>query len=61
MTLVVRLILIKPSLKGTEMQKSMGGLQPKMQEIQEKYKDNPEKLSSEMMSLLKKEGGGPLK
>lgn len=57
MTLVVRLILIKPSLKGTEMQKSMGGLQPKMQEIQEKYKDNPEKLSSEMMSLLKKEGG----
>lgn len=61
MTLVVRLILIKPSLKGTEMQKSMGWLQPKMQEIQEKYKDDPEKLSSEMMSLLKKEWGGPLK
>jgi YidC/Oxa1 family membrane protein insertase len=61
LTLVVRLILLKPSLKSTDMQKSMWSLQPKMQELQQKYKDQPEKLSQETMKLLKKEGGGPLK
>ena len=32
-----------------------------MQEIQEKYKDDPQKLSEETMKLLKKEGSAPLK
>ena len=32
-----------------------------MQEIQEKYKADPKKLSEETMKLLKKEGSGPLK
>lgn len=35
------------------MQKSMGDLQPKLQEIQEKYKDDPEKVASETMKLFK--------
>ncbi len=39
----------------------MSNIQPKMQEIQEKYKDDPKKLSEETMKLLKKEGSGPLK
>jgi YidC/Oxa1 family membrane protein insertase len=39
----------------------MADMQPKMQEIQEKYKDQPEKMSAEMMALFKKSGGGPLK
>lgn len=43
------------------MQKGMADMQPKMQEIQAKYKDQPEKMSAEMMSLFKKSGGGPLK
>jgi YidC/Oxa1 family membrane protein insertase len=61
MTIVVRLLLLKPSMAGAQMQQSMGGLQPKMQEVQEKYKDDPKKLSEETMKLLKKEGAGPLK
>lgn len=61
MTIVVRLLLLKPSMAGTQMQQSMWGIQPKMQEIQEKYKDDPKKLSEETMKLLKKEWGGPLK
>lgn len=61
MTIVVRLLLIKPSLAGAQMQQSMGGLQPKMQEVQEKYKDDPKKLSEETMKILKKDGAGPLK
>ncbi|MBR4568044.1 membrane protein insertase YidC [bacterium] len=39
----------------------MSNIQPKMQEIQDKYKDNPQKLSEETMKLLKKEGSAPLK
>lgn len=61
MTVVIRLLLLKPSMAGTQMQQSMGWLQPKMQELQEKYKDDPKKLSEETMKLLKKDGAGPLK
>jgi YidC/Oxa1 family membrane protein insertase len=61
MTIVVRLLLLKPSMAGAKMQQSMGWLQPKMQEAQEKYKDDPKKLSEETMKILKKEGAGPLK
>jgi YidC/Oxa1 family membrane protein insertase len=43
------------------MSKGMSNIQPKMQEIQEKYKDDPQKLSEETMKLLKKEGSAPLK
>ena len=43
------------------MQKGMGNLQPKLQEIQEKYKDDPKKLSAETMKVFKKDGKGPLK
>jgi len=32
-----------------------------MQEVQEKYKDDPKKLSEETMKILKKDGAGPLK
>jgi YidC/Oxa1 family membrane protein insertase len=32
-----------------------------MQELQEKYKDNPEQLSKKTMELLKKDGAWPLK
>ncbi|USN54896.1 MAG: YidC/Oxa1 family membrane protein insertase [Candidatus Peribacteria bacterium] len=61
LTLIFRLLLVKNAMAGMKMQGEMTDLQPKMQEIQEKYKDEPEKMSSEMMSLLKKSGGGPLK
>jgi YidC/Oxa1 family membrane protein insertase len=46
---------------GGDMQKQMTNLQPKMNEIQEKYKDNPEKQSEEVMKLFKTQGAGPLK
>jgi membrane protein insertase Oxa1/YidC/SpoIIIJ len=34
----------------------MGDLQPKLQEIQEKYKDDPKQLSAETMKVFKKHG-----
>ena len=43
------------------MQSQMGDMQPKMQHIQEKYKDDPKKMQEEMMKLLKQQWAGPLK
>jgi len=43
------------------MQKWMSDLQPKLQEIQEKYKDEPKKLSEETMKVFKKDWAWPLK
>ncbi len=44
-----------------DMQKNMGSFQQKTQKIQEKYKDDPEKMGQELMKVMKSEGGGPLK
>jgi YidC/Oxa1 family membrane protein insertase len=55
MTIVVRLLLLKPTLAGNEAQKEMSNFGPRLQELQEKYKDDPEKLSEETMKLFKKE------
>jgi len=51
--LIIRFLLIKNSAAAANMQSSMGDLTPKMQEIQEKYADDPQRLSEEMMKLMK--------
>ena len=61
LTLFVRFALYKNTAAGTAMQSQMSDLQPKMQEIQEKYKDDPEQLSKKTMEILKKDGVWPLK
>ena len=61
LTVLVRLLMVKQTSMGNDMQKGMGNLQPKLQEIQEKYKDDPKKLSQETMKVFKTEGKGPLK
>jgi len=59
LTVVIKLILYPFSLQSIRAQKSMQSLQPKLEEIKVKYKDNKEKLSMEMMSLYKKEKVNP--
>ncbi len=61
LTIIIRLILLKPTLAGNDMQKHMTDLQPKMQEIQEKHKNDPQKMSEETTKLLKSKWKGPLK
>jgi YidC/Oxa1 family membrane protein insertase len=53
LTIIVRLILLKPGLAGNDVQKHMTDLQPKLKEIQEKHKDNPQKMTEEMMKVMK--------
>lgn len=52
---------MKSTNAGVDMQKQMTDFQPKIHEIQEKYKDDPSKMSEETMKLFKQSGGGPLK
>lgn len=61
LTIVIRLILLKPALAWNEMQKQMTDLQPKLKEIQEKYKDNQQKMADETMKILKTKWAWPLK
>ncbi len=53
--------MIKQTSIGNDMQKGMGDLQPKLNEIQEKYKDDPKKLSEETMKVFKTQWKWPLK
>ncbi len=61
LTIVIRLLMIKQTLAGNDMQKGMGALQPKLAEIQEKYKDDPKRVSAETMKVFKSDGKGAFK
>lgn len=52
LTIFVRLLLLKPYMEGNNIHKHMTDLQPKIKEIQEKYKDNPQKMNEEIMKLF---------
>ncbi len=61
LTLFVRLLLIKNSAKAMNMGAGMKDMQPKMKEIQDKYADDPQRMSEEMMKMWKTPGNNPLK
>ena len=52
-TILVRLCLMPLMIKQIKSTKAMQDIQPKMQEIQEKYKNKPEKQQEEIMKLYK--------
>jgi YidC/Oxa1 family membrane protein insertase len=57
---MMRVVLFPLNQKGMKAQMRNMAAQPLMQEIQTKYKDNPEKLQKEMMKLYKVHGFNPL-
>jgi len=59
LTLIIKIILYPLSLKSVESQRIMQKFQPKIQEIQKKYKDDKEKQAKEMMVLYKTEKINP--
>lgn len=61
LTIAVKIILLKPTLMWNDMQKHMTNIQPKLQEIQDKYKNDPKKLSEETLKILKTQWAWPLK
>lgn len=59
-TILVRVIMFPLTFKGSQSTARMQDLQPKIQELQEKYKNNPQKLNQEMAEFYKREGYNPL-
>ncbi len=59
-TILVRLIMFPLTFKGSQSTARMQELQPRIQELQAKYKTNPTKLNQEMAEFYKKEGYNPL-
>jgi len=56
----LRAILFKPFMKQMDSQLKMQAIQPQMKKIREKYKDDKQRLSEEMMKLNKEAGVNPL-
>lgn len=58
-TVLIKLIMLPLSIKQQKTMKKSAKLQEKMQIIQFKYKNNPEKMNQEMMDLYKSENMSP--
>jgi YidC/Oxa1 family membrane protein insertase len=59
LTLIIRIILFPISIKAVKSQRGLQTLQPKIQELQKKYKDDKEKQAKEVLELYKKEKINP--
>jgi YidC/Oxa1 family membrane protein insertase len=60
LTIAMRLLLFPLFVKQTRNMRAMQVLQPKMKELQAKYKNDKERLNQEMMALWKEHGANPL-
>lgn len=59
-TVLVKLVLLPLTLTQTKSMKSMQVIQPKMDEIKQKYKSDPEKQNQKVMELYKEHKVNPL-
>lgn len=59
LTIIVKVILLPLSLQASKTQRRMRELQPKIEDIKKKYKDNREQLARAMMDLYKEAGVKP--
>src|SRR5881275_2832952 len=59
LTMAMRLLLFPLFVKQIKSQRAMSALQPKMKELQAKYKNDKERLNQEMMALWREAGTNP--
>lgn len=59
LTLIIRLVLYPLSIKALNSQRSLQKLQPKLEEIQKKYKNDKEKQTKETLELYRSEKINP--
>jgi YidC/Oxa1 family membrane protein insertase len=60
LTVIVKAILWPIQNKATRSARQMAALSPKMQELREKYKDDPTRMNQELMKLYKEYGINPV-
>lgn len=58
-TIIIRLIILPLTLKQYKSSKRMQEMQPELQKLKEKYKDDVKKQQEETMKLFQKEGVNP--
>lgn len=59
LTLIIKLLLFYPSLKALRSQKALQEVQPKIEELRKKYKDDKEELGKQMMEFYKENKVNP--
>jgi YidC/Oxa1 family membrane protein insertase len=59
LTFLIRLAILPLSVKQIRSMRAMSSLQPQLKEIQERYKDDRERLQREMMDVYKRNGVNP--
>lgn len=59
LTFIIRLLLYIPSKKSIQAQKNLSSIQPEIEKIKEKYKDDKEKMGPELMALYKEKKVNP--
>jgi YidC/Oxa1 family membrane protein insertase len=60
LTAIIKLILWPLQTKANKSMRRMAALSPKMQELRDKYKDDPTKMNAEVMKLYKDYGVNPV-
>lgn len=60
MTVLVRLVLYPLTLKQTRSMAKMQKIQPRVQDLKDRYKDNPQKFNEEVLKLYQKNNVNPL-
>lgn len=60
LTIIVKLLLFIPTQHAMEGQRKMQAVQPKMDAMKAKYKDNPKKMQEETMKLWKENNVNPM-
>ena len=51
-TMIIRLLMFPLSIRQTKQMKAMSVMQPKIKQIQEKFKDDRQKISQETMAYI---------
>lgn len=59
-TLIIKLLILPLTIKQTKSMVKMQQIQPKLKELQEKYKNDPQKLQQKQMEMYKENGANPL-
>lgn len=59
-TILIKIVLLPFNIMQTKSTVKMQLIQPKLKELQEKYKKNPEKLQEAQLALYKSEGVNPM-
>jgi YidC/Oxa1 family membrane protein insertase len=59
-TAIIKLVLLPLTITQTKSTAKMTEMQPKLKELQDKYKNDPQKLQEKQMALYKEAGANPM-